>query len=78
MKLLSNKKRISTEISVVKEMILLYCQKNHPQDDSLCLSCQNLSDYAVLRLKKCKFGNAKPFCSNCTVHCYKPRKREEI
>ncbi len=78
MKLLSNKNRINTEIKVVKEMIMLYCQNNHQQDELLCSSCKNLTEYAVLRLKRCKFGNAKPFCSNCTVHCYRPEKREEI
>ena len=44
----------------------------------LCPSCQSLLAYAHARLERCKFGNAKPSCTRCPVHCYKPAMRQQI
>ena len=45
---------------------------------SLCPQCQALLDYAHQRLEHCKFGEDKPSCTRCPVHCYKPAMREQI
>lgn len=37
-----------------------------------------LFDYAERRLDLCVFGDAKPTCANCSVHCYSAEKREQI
>ncbi|MDD3404499.1 MAG: nitrous oxide-stimulated promoter family protein [Hespellia sp.] len=77
------------EERVVEEMIVLYCQKNHPAEDRvtdrgpgssqrLCPVCQKLRDYAVARSEHCPFMEQKTFCANCKVHCYKPEMRELI
>jgi len=29
------------------------------------------------RLRKCPYGNEKPTCANCPVHCYKPARKEQ-
>lgn len=72
-------KKCRREQYVVKEMIALYCRKNHKTSKgSLCDSCQELADYATLRSEKCPFMEKKTFCSNCKVHCYKPEMREKI
>lgn len=34
--------------------------------------------YAQKRLDKCVFGEEKPACKQCLVHCYQPAKREEM
>ena len=44
----------------------------------LCPQCQALLDYAHKRLEHCKFGEDKPSCTRCPVHCYKPAMREQI
>ena len=44
----------------------------------LCPQCQALLDYAHKRLDHCKFGEDKPSCTRCPVHCYKPAMREHI
>ena len=44
----------------------------------LCPQCQELLTYAHLRLERCKFGNDKPSCTRCPVHCYKPAMRQQI
>ena len=65
------------EKQVVKLMIRLYCRKHHGGDD-LCPQCRELVDYAWSRSDHCPFMETKTFCSNCTVHCYKPEMREKI
>ena len=44
----------------------------------LCPQCQALLDYAHRRLEHCRFGENKPSCTRCPVHCYKPAMREQI
>ena len=44
----------------------------------LCPQCQELLTYAHQRLERCKFGNEKPSCTRCPVHCYKPAMRQQI
>ncbi|MDD5802944.1 nitrous oxide-stimulated promoter family protein [Blautia sp. HCP3S3_H10_1] len=75
-------KKRQKEQYVVEEMIRLYCRKNHwekgQQMETLCPVCAELADYAKSRSLKCPFMEEKTFCSNCTVHCYKPQMRERI
>ncbi len=66
------------EARTVACMIQVYCQGKHSSKKTLCPSCQQLLDYANLRLSKCPHGDSKPFCSNCTIHCYKPDMKESI
>ena len=70
--------RIADEKHTVKTMIRLYCRKQHKGSSGLCPDCQALLDYAMLRLDHCRFGEAKPTCDSCPVHCYKPDMREQI
>jgi hypothetical protein len=30
------------------------------------------------RLNRCPFGQDKPTCATCPIHCYKPKLRERI
>lgn len=75
-------KKRQKEQYVVEEMIRLYCRKNHQENEEhsgeMCQGCQKLSDYAKQRSQNCPFMEAKTFCSNCQVHCYKPEMREQI
>ena len=66
------------EKKIVGLMIKLYCKKKHGTKKELCLECQALCDYAMLRSDKCPFMETKTFCSNCKVHCYKADMREKI
>lgn len=58
-------------------MFALYCLGHHRRD-KLCAECVLLRGYALARLEKCKFGENKPTCANCPVHCYRPEMREKI
>ena len=66
------------EKQVVREMIALYCRKNHRHPDGLCSSCAALDAYARQRSDRCPFMENKTFCSNCRVHCYDPAHRARI
>ena len=76
-------KKIQREKQVVSAMIEIYCKGKHksaPKDQAggLCEQCAQLKEYALLRLDRCKFGENKGNCGDCTIHCYKKDKREEI
>lgn len=65
------------EKQLVSQMIILYCKKQHG-GKYLCSDCAALDAYARQRSDRCPFMETKTFCSNCKVHCYKPKMREKI
>lgn len=66
------------EKQLVSQMIALYCKKRHHSKEQLCPVCAELDAYAKQRSDKCPFMETKTFCSNCTVHCYRPEMRQKI
>ena len=70
-------KRIKEEKAVVEQMIRLYCQKKEG-NSSLCPECQKLLEYANGRLDRCRYGEKKPTCKKCPIHCYRPDMKERI
>ena len=65
------------ELRTLETMMGMYCQHHH-FSRALCAECSELYDYARRRLERCVFGDAKPTCANCTVHCYKAEMREKV
>jgi hypothetical protein len=74
----TSKNRLEQEHKTINTMIRMYCKHFHDCDDDLCQECADLFQYAEERLKGCRFGEEKPTCDTCTVHCYKPDMREKI
>lgn len=70
--------RIEREKQTVALMIHIYCKHKHHPQSKLCDVCQELLDYALLRLDHCKFGENKTVCGDCPVHCYKKELRDKI
>jgi len=70
--------RLERERTTLQMMLMLYCKDHHHSTMALCSECQGLSDYALTRLSCCKFGESKPTCGKCTVHCYKSVMRQRI
>ncbi|EHL08809.1 hypothetical protein HMPREF0322_00452 [Desulfitobacterium hafniense DP7] len=70
--------RAEREKKTVKVMIMLYCKDNHKPIGDLCAECQELLTYSQKRAEHCRFGEDKPICGDCTVHCYKKDMRERI
>ena len=58
-------------------MIALYC-RHKEGNGTLCPHCKALLEYAHARLSHCRYGEGKPTCKQCPVHCYSPRMREQI
>lgn len=71
--------RRDREFKTIAAMLRLYCRAHHhPDGRTLCDACADLQDYARLRLLRCRFGEDKPTCAKCPVHCYKPDLREQV
>jgi len=68
---------LRNEQQVVRAMISLYCKLHH-QSNRLCEQCSELLEYAEGRLGTCPFGDDKPTCQGCHVHCYAPEMRKRV
>lgn len=67
------------ESKTIAAMLQMYCRAHHQvEEGALCRDCTALHDYAHRRIARCVFGETKPTCANCTVHCYKPAMRERV
>ena len=72
------KTRRERESVIVQTMIKMYCVANHNSEVTLCEDCESLSKYAEKRLLSCMYGEIKPVCKHCPVHCYSPVMREKM
>lgn len=73
--------RLERERKTVAAMIQIYCRAHHRGErfeDGLCPGCRTLEEYADARLRTCRYGEEKPTCGECPIHCYKRDRREEI
>ena len=71
--------RRARELKTIEAMVRLYCRSHgHPGRAPLCPDCAELFEYATRRLERCVFGDAKPTCTNCLVHCYSADRREQV
>ncbi len=70
---------LQREAKTAELMIGLYCQHHHNQQtDSLCPGCCELLEFSNRRLAYCPFGEDKPTCAKCQVHCYKSQMRQPM
>lgn len=65
------------ELKTMEAMARMYC-RGHGHDGPPCARCRALLEYATRRLERCVFGDAKPTCANCVVHCYGADMREQV
>ncbi|QPR27294.1 nitrous oxide-stimulated promoter family protein [Edwardsiella hoshinae] len=70
-------KRLQREKLTIQRMIALY-QSSAPAALAEPSHYQQLYQYACARLDRCPFGEQKPACKQCPIHCYQPAKREEM
>ncbi|MDR2586889.1 MAG: nitrous oxide-stimulated promoter family protein [Coriobacteriales bacterium] len=73
-------RRQAREQEVIALMIRLYCKgKKHERGAaSVCPACQELTEYAAERLRRCPVVESRRFCQFCTVHCYRDAMRAQI
>lgn len=71
--------RRARELKTIRVMVCMYCRGHgHEGGESMCADCDELMEYATRRLERCVFGDAKPTCANCVVHCYSAEMRERV
>ncbi|WED24433.1 nitrous oxide-stimulated promoter family protein [Vibrio sp. JC009] len=66
-----------TEFKTLVAMMNIYC-RNHHQTKVLCSECEELLNYAETKLDRCPYGQEKPACNKCPIHCYKPAEKEQM
>lgn len=75
--------RLAREWKTMSAMVQIYCRDHHRErgqpvrSADLCTECRQFLDYAEVRLERCRFGQEKPTCANCPVHCYQRDRREQ-
>ena len=73
------RRTIETEKRTVAAMVHLYCEDHHDSArGNLCDACRGLLDYSHQRLDRCPYGEDKPTCKVCPVHCYQPARRTDM
>jgi len=72
--------RLRREYRTMECMVGIWCAAHHatpkPRADGPCEECRDFLAYAARRLEKCPYGEAKPTCAKCPIHCYKRAQRE--
>lgn len=78
--------KLAQEYATIAAMVQIYCKASHAAPHSqkrfqksnyLCHDCISFLDYAKTRLDRCPYGEAKPTCNTCPIHCYKPSQKQQ-
>lgn len=72
--------RLRREQRTIRAMLQIWCEARplhvRARYGELCLGCECLFEYASYRLARCPYGEEKPTCVKCPIHCYGRDKRE--
>ena len=72
--------RLRREQRTIRAMLQIWCEAQplhvRSRYGELCLGCDCLFEYASYRLARCPYGQEKPTCVKCPIHCYGRDKRE--
>ncbi|GLP97586.1 nitrous oxide-stimulated promoter family protein [Paraferrimonas sedimenticola] len=66
---------LAYEFRTITAMVRIYCQHHH-QGTHPCEECRDFLQFAHKKLVRCPYGQDKPTCAKCPIHCYKPEMRE--
>ena len=72
--------RLRREYRTMECMVGIWCAHHHGEatrQEGACAECRDFLAYAARRLEKCPYGEAKPTCAKCPIHCYKRAQREQ-
>jgi hypothetical protein len=69
--------RLARELHTIRAMVRIHCRDHHSSGSEICADCATFMTYATRRLDRCVFGDDKPTCANCKVHCYNAAMREQ-
>lgn len=65
--------KLAVELKTITIMTKIYC-KQHGQEHA-CSACKNFVEYAAKKLDRCVYGQEKPACKHCPIHCYKTEQK---
>lgn len=63
------------ELQTIEAMTALYCGHFHVENE--CHQCKQFIRYAEQKLDRCVYGEDKPACKHCPIHCYKPEQKNQ-
>jgi len=66
---------LAIELKTIEKMTKIYCSAHHNQE--ICSECKSLVDHARQKLDRCVYGQNKPACKKCPIHCYKPSYKKQ-
>ena len=69
--------RLLRELATIEAMTQIYCADHHHSAQP-CQDCRAMIDYAAKRLAVCPYGDEKPVCAKCQIHCYGKTMREKV
>ncbi len=62
--------KLDNERRALVAIVGIYRRGKHGgSGEGLCGDCAELLEYSLKRLESCTFGEGKPVCSKCSVHC---------
>jgi hypothetical protein len=71
--------KLKREHATLTRMTRIYCEGQHGLvNGDPCPRCLELLSYSEKRLAKCPYGENKPNCNRCPVHCYKQKQRDQV
>ncbi len=72
--------KLQQEFQTITAMVKIYCKAHCKAKGNIneCTHCRSLLTYAETRLDRCPYGQQKPTCNKCPVHCYKPELKEKV
>ncbi|HEY3383305.1 MAG TPA: nitrous oxide-stimulated promoter family protein [Vicinamibacterales bacterium] len=74
-----DRRHVEREKRTVAAMVGIYCTDLHGSPrGGLCDDCAGLLDYSRQRLDRCPYGDGKPTCKVCPVHCYQAARRASM
>ena len=75
----AQEKHLDRELLTITRMVEIYCSAHHGNSNCMpCAECSEFLSYAAARLKKCPYGEDKPTCAKCPIHCYKPVRKAQV
>ena len=66
---------LKREVKLLTAMVRDYCKRHHKSEE-LCDDCKQFLIYALTRLACCPFGQKKPTCFKCKIHCYRAEQKD--
>lgn len=69
--------KLNIEFKTIKAMVIIYCHAKHKHTPSPCSECNEFIRYANEKLDRCPYGQDKPTCNKCPIHCYKTQQRAQ-